>query len=70
MLTLSDAPEGGRYQVKWNLNSGRGRELTERFGIVPGAEIRVIGSCFGSVIVDVEGRRVVMDKNVAGEIKL
>ena len=69
MTALSQAPIGGRYEVRWNLNSGRGLAMTERLGIVPGAKLRVIGSYFGSVIVEVDGRRVALDQRVAGEIR-
>ena len=70
MELLSNIPPGEPHVIQWNFAQGPGRELTHRLGLTPGAQVRVVASHFGAVIVEVEGRRVALSQDIARDIRV
>lgn len=67
MLSLSLAPKGTSQIVKWNTCDD---DAARNLGLTPGAEVEVLSSCGGSVIVLVGDRRVALSRDIADRIKV
>lgn len=70
MLSLVNASLDKLYQIKWCISRGEGGSLLERLGIVQGADVRVVSSYFGNVIVCVDGKRIAIDRDLAAVVKI
>lgn len=70
MLPLSYARENKIYRVKENLCPPQSRNVLEDLGITEGAQIYVISTCLGSVVIKVDGKEVALSKELADGIKI
>lgn len=70
MLSLSTAPvTNGFYTVKWCFCYDYDLEL-EKLGIIKGARICILSSCFGDVIISINGKQIALAKEIADKIKV
>ena len=70
MISLADVSKYGLYTIKWILCDYVSRDFIADMGIVQGADVDVVSSFFGNVIVGVNGRQVALSKDVADRIKV
>ena len=70
MLSLFQASLNTCYTIKWCILNDNQMEKLKKNGLIQGAEIKVISSYFGNVIVAVNGRRLALGKDTAARIKI
>lgn len=70
MVPLSSAPADTKQTIKWCLLKDEENLIAESFGLVQGAEIQVIASHWGSVVVSIGNIRLALGKEVAERIKV
>lgn len=68
MIALSDAAPGLEYTVKWNVNRGASAASTAKVGLRSGEELFLLSSFFGSVVIEINGKRVALCKDTAYRI--
>lgn len=70
MLALSQAQVGSRETIKWNCCNFANGVLESEYGMASGAEIEVIGSFFGNVVVRVGDVVLALTKDLADKVKI
>ncbi len=70
MLSLCTAPVDTRQTIKWCFLDDPEHMFTEALGLVQGAEVKVLDSCWGGVVVSVGGTCVALGREIAERIKV
>lgn len=70
MVALSEARPGASYTVKWNMNRNTDAAENGRFGLNTGANLYLLNSCFGGVVIRVSGKKVAIGHESAMRIKV
>ena len=70
MISLADVSKYGLYTIKWILRDYVSKDFIADMGIVQGADVDVVSSFFGNVIVGINGKQVALSKDVADRIKV
>lgn len=68
MRSLEEVHVGSQQTVKWIIGSGIARDILDALDIRQGKEIRVVSSCFGNLIVAVNGSRYALGAELAERI--
>lgn len=70
MVSLSTAPVDTIQTIKWCVLRDTENLIAESFGLVQGAEIRVIASHWGGVVISIGNMRLALGKEIAERIKV
>ena len=70
MISLADLSKYGLYTIKWIFFDYVSKDFIADMGIVQGADVDVVSSFFGNVIVGINGKQVALSKDVADRIKV
>lgn len=70
MRSLSCVPADTLQTIKWCIFEDCDRCLLESLGLIQGAEIKIISSHFGNVIISVGNLRIALGKEIADRIRV
>lgn len=70
MCSLSCAPADTLQTIKWCILEDSDCCLLESLGLVQGAEIKIIVSHFGNVIISVGNMKIALGKEIADRIRV